>query len=385
MNKSICIYSVITNCYDDPKPVTFKNIPHILFTDNPDIKAPGWQIVDVEKTKDQRLQRKIKILGHEALEKYDVTVYIDAAITLKSTFSTILNRYTKGFIIGAHPKRKCVYAEGLAVKEQNKAPKELVNKQISEYYDNDFPSNFGMWSSGVLIRDKSLKEFNEIWHSKLEQHSHRDQLSLPWAVWKTGIRPQEINMYAYMTIAKHKSKEPLKVFYSTPFLKGNIGKANNDFIKLLPDDAWVCITDADAMFLNPDFGTRIEHIINKFGNEYQLIGCLCNRLGGLHQCYDGKFSEDMDMRNHLEIANKVLPDEIKDGAVAGFFMLFSKQTWKSVGGFKEGIITADSEFNKSIIRLKGKTGVYQGLYMFHAYRLHEQGHKNAWQSTSHLK
>ena len=78
MTKSICIYSVITNSYDDPKQITFTKIPHYLFTDDPNIKAPGWNIVLIDKTSDQRLQRKIKILGHEAIEKYDITVYIDA-------------------------------------------------------------------------------------------------------------------------------------------------------------------------------------------------------------------------------------------------------------------------------------------------------------------
>lgn len=176
----------------------------------------------------------------------------------------------------------------------------------------------------------------------------------------------------------------MKVFYSSPFRSDkNIGKANNDFIELLPDDSWVCITDADTCFLNPDYGTRIEKIIKEYGHKWDLIGCLTNRIGGKHQQYNG-FDEDLDMIKHYEIAVSELKDEMFAGVVAGFLMLFSKATWKSAGGFKENIITADIEFNKSVNRF-GKTGVYHGFYIFHAYRIWEREHKKAWHSHVHLR
>lgn len=390
MVKSICIYSVIVNDYDDPKAVIFPKIPHILFTDNPNIKAPGWQIVEVEKTKDQRLQRKLKILGHEVLEKYEATIYIDATMTLKPSFAQVLNRYKGGFVIGQHPTRKCVYAEGLAVKELNKAPKEVVNKQIAEYYDNDFPSNFGMWAAGIVIRDKTFKEFNEIWYSKLEEHSHRDQLSLPWAVWKTGIKPIEINMLTYMTIAKHKSKEPLRIVYLSPHRPDkNIGKAYNDDIALMPDNAWIVIHDSDACFLLPHSKTYLEQALKAHGDEFGLIGCITNRLGGLHQCYKGVFSEEKDISKHYENSLEAWEEfgtEIEPtSGVAGLCMIFKKETWKKAGGFKEKIITADTEFNKSVSKLGLKIGLAKGIYMFHSYRIWETEHKKAWRSVNHLK
>src|SRR5690606_39000182 len=142
-----------------------------------------------------------------------------------------------------------------------------------------------MWQTGFMIRDKSCEKLNQIWHEKLEQHSHRDQLSLPWAIKETGIKPNSIIMSQFMTVNKHKIKEPPKVFYSTPFRSDkNIGQANNGFIELLPDNAWVCLTDADACFMHPDFGTKIEQIIID-NPDFDLIGCTTNRLGGLHQLH----------------------------------------------------------------------------------------------------
>lgn len=385
-----CIYTVITNDYDTVKPITVSNIPHILFTDNPDINAKGWQIVQIEKTECQRLQRKIKILGHEALKPYDITIYIDASITLKRNFIQLLRQYRGGLMTGKHLRRNCVYAEGLEVKKQGKAPEELVNKQISNYYENNFPVNFGMWSSGFMIRDKSTKEMCEIWHEELSKHTHRDQLSLPLALYRTKIKPVEVNLNHYMTISQHKKKEPPKIYYSTPFRSDkNIGKANNDFISLLPDDAWVCITDGDALWLRPDWGKCIEEVIKEHGEEYTLIGCVTNRLGGLHQCYNNEFSQDTNMRNHYDISNELWETNgtkiESTSGVAGVCMIFKKSTWKKVGGFKENIITADTEFNKAVKRIGGKIGLAKGLYILHSYRIWETEHKKAWHSVEHLK
>lgn len=386
---NICVYSIISNDYDTVKPVVLSGIPHYLFTDNPSIQANGWIIVPIEKTGDCRLQRKIKILGHAELDKYDVTIYIDASMTLRANITQLLRTYKGGLIIGNHLKRNCVYAEGLAVKEQKKAPEEVVNKQIAEYYKNNFPVGFGMWSSGFMIRDKSTKTMCELWYSKLEEHSHRDQLSLPWAIWKTGIKPQVVRYEQFVSVQPHKKKEPVKVFYSTPFRSDkNIGKANNDFIELLPDDAWVCITDADAMFLRPDFGKCIEEIINN--TSFDLIGCVTNRLGGVHQLYNKEFSEDLNVYNHYEIANKLWEDNGSKTStttgVAGVCMIFSKKTWVKAGKFREKSITCDTEFNKSVVRVGGKIGLAEGLYMFHAYRIweHGKGRSTAQQSIKHL-
>lgn len=381
-----CIYSVLVNDYDHPQPATVKGIDHIMFTDDPDLKAKSWKIIPIEKTDDQRLQRKIKILGHPELEKYDVTIYIDASISLNNRFPQLLRSYKGGLMIGSHGKRNCVYAEGLEVKKQKKADPEAVNDQIAEYYENDFPINFGMWSSGFMIRDKSTKDMCDIWHAKLEQHTHRDQLSLPWALHETGIKPVAINMHSYMSIKPHKSKEIPKVFYSTPFDRDkDIGKANNEFIELMPDESWICITDSDAMFLNPDYGKRVEDIIMNHGDKWDLIGCLTNRIGSNHQCYNGQFSNEMDMREHWKIAHSELEDKVVDGGVAGFFMLFSKKTWRKAGGFKTKSISCDSQFNKDVRKVGGKVGVYQGLYMFHAYRINENDQRKAQQSISHLR
>lgn len=176
------------------------------------------------------------------------------------------------------------------------------------------------------------------------------------------------------------------IYYSSPYRSDkNIGKANNDFIKLLPDDAWVCITDADAMFMTPEYGSQVEEIISQHGREYGLIGVLTNRLRNPAQLYKNEFSDDMDVRKHYEIAKEVKStDVVTINMVAGVCMIFNKRVWKEVGGFREGIPTADAWFNKDLKRLGYRIGIAKGLYVFHSYRPWSYGREKTANDNSHL-
>lgn len=170
----------------------------------------------------------------------------------------------------------------------------------------------------------------------------------------------------------------------------NIGRGYNESIKHFPDDAWICINDHDSMFMYPKFGHQLNDVINRYGKEYALFGCVTNRLGGLHQLHNNEFSNDMDVRNHYQIAidraRQYGTDVEETTGVAGVLMLFNKRTWEAVGGFKEKTIIADTEFNKSIKAKKlGKIGLMKGVYLFHNYRIWQQDHKKAWADTRHLK
>lgn len=183
------------------------------------------------------------------------------------------------------------------------------------------------------------------------------------------------------------------IFDITPFRSDkNIGKAYNERIAVLPDDSWIIIRDGDCMYLTPDYGNVIERIIQNYGEEYALIGALTNRLGLTDLCYNKEFSENTDITYHYNIANKL--KYIQQAAIveadvcAGFFMIFKKETWKSVGGFSENMADApytDKRFCAKIKANGGKIGIAQDLYLFHSYRIWELSHKEAWQSTNHLR
>ena len=165
------------------------------------------------------------------------------------------------------------------------------------------------------------------------------------------------------------------IHYISPYRSDkNIGKAINDEIGHFPEGDWICLTDADSMPLLPDYGTQIEEIVSKYGRQYGLIGCSTNRLGREEQLYAG-FSEDADVRNHKEIAEEAKAKwgsevhPLEKGYVAGLCMIFSVKTWKMVGGFREGYLTWDTDFNRRVRAKNKKIGIAPGLYMFHLYRI----------------
>lgn len=179
----------------------------------------------------------------------------------------------------------------------------------------------------------------------------------------------------------------MKVHYSSPYSTDkNIGKALNDFCVMIPDEDWICLTDADAMFLTPEYGVQIEAVARS--TKYDLIGCLTNRLGRPIQRHKGVFSNDFNVKNHYDIAVDLasrnwgeVDDITKAKYVAGMFMLFRKSLWNKIK-FKENVSNFDDLFSTEVVKSGGKLGLMKGLYMFHCYRIWSDNPKG---DREHLK
>jgi GT2 family glycosyltransferase len=181
----------------------------------------------------------------------------------------------------------------------------------------------------------------------------------------------------------------MKIHYSTPFsTEKNIGKAYNEFMETVPEGDFVCLRDGDTLFLRPDWGKQIDAIIKDNAHKFKLISCVTNRLRADHQLYNNRFSNDGNISNHLNIANDLYEmyyDEVLPTSyVAGLCLIFNKDTWKAVGGFRENSILFDKEFNTDIRAKFGGNpiGIAKGLYLFHLYRW---GSKDPYNDTQHLK
>lgn len=184
----------------------------------------------------------------------------------------------------------------------------------------------------------------------------------------------------------------MKIFYISPYsIEKNISGAINDAILQLnpSDEDWVVLRDGDSMFLTPDYGRAIDYAVKVYGDEYQLIGCMTNRLFNDYQLVPNMFDE-MDLKKHYSVANElswkhneVIPYNM-EAPIAGFFMLFSVAIWKAVGGFRNNSVTFDTEFTQEVRIKGGKVGIMPGLYMLHAYRLWAMDREEAKGSVWHL-
>lgn len=160
------------------------------------------------------------------------------------------------------------------------------------------------------------------------------------------------------------------IHFIQPFARDkNIGREYNERISELPDDCYICLRDQDTLPLRSDWGEQIYQAIED-NVEYDIIGCVTNRLRAPYQLVDGKFNSDPDISNHIKIANEQWErygtEVMQVPVVAGMCMIFHKSVWDEIR-FKENSIFFDKEFCNAA-RKKYKIGVAKGIYLFHLYR-----------------
>lgn len=178
-----------------------------------------------------------------------------------------------------------------------------------------------------------------------------------------------------------------QIFYITPYKAGDIGGGINESIALLPSDAWVCLRDADTLFLTSDVQKQIAEIVES-NPPYDLIGCRTNRLRSDYQVLEReRLFNCSDINIHIETAKYmaannwgVLTPLPAPEVIAGMFMLFRKSLWEKVK-FPRHSIHFDSEYSKCLRAIGGKLALAQGIYLFHLYRW---GKENPYAAIDHL-
>lgn len=163
----------------------------------------------------------------------------------------------------------------------------------------------------------------------------------------------------------------MNIYYTNGFnIEKKIGQAHNDFAKLVPNDEdWIVFSDQDVCFLQPHTGLLIHDAIRLFGNEYDIMGVMTNRIGLDHQRYPG-MEKQSDISVHYMLSNKLAEKTmtIKEcSVVAGMVMIMSKRTWYQLGGFTPGI-HFDSDFCKEAKKTGYKMGIIENIYVLHLYR-----------------
>jgi len=190
------IFTVILGSYDYiPKPNKFNGWDNILFTDQrPEIK--GYNTVYyVNRTDNPALEsRRLKWLSHIFLKEYDLVCYIDGNMTLR--YEPESNPFRV-----FHEKRNGVIQEAQACNGYlHRCTSESINEQIEAFKRDGFKDDQGLYYNGFFCR-KHLKEENDLCELVFEicqKYTPRDQLALPYAMWKLGYKPENIKQVDYM-------------------------------------------------------------------------------------------------------------------------------------------------------------------------------------------
>jgi hypothetical protein len=187
----IAIVSAIFGGRDEPKPIDeLDTSARVLFTDGDG--APGWTVERMTADADpRRTARSIKALALEMVDA-DVVVWIDGRIVLRGQpLRPLISRALATTDIAGfpHPWRDCAYEEARECGSLGLAPTAALDAQVSAYEADRFPRRAGLWNTMVLARRKTdeMVDLGRAWWSEMQRHTLRDQVSLPYLLWKRGI------------------------------------------------------------------------------------------------------------------------------------------------------------------------------------------------------
>lgn len=194
------IYSVNIGGYDDfntPK-IFDKSTRYILFTDNKYFKSKVWEVYHIdfitEDLDNRKKARFIKTNPHIVLPNHDINIWIDHCYVPRfdDTKGMLgeMNFMNTNIMCYKHNVRNCIYKEAEVVKNDRLDYPNIVNEQMDKYNLAGFPSNYGLFDSGFIIRknNNDITRFNETWWNEIKNQSGRDQLSQVYSSWKTNVK-----------------------------------------------------------------------------------------------------------------------------------------------------------------------------------------------------
>ena len=198
------VYTCITGNYEAIQGLSVKS-PHFDYVCYTDQKTTSdfWEIrpipESVKKYDNKRINRYIKLHPHEFFPEYGISVYIDGNVDIRGDLENYLNTNCRdnsiSLFIGKHPKRDCIYDEAKEVVKIKKDTADNVDPQIERYEKEGFPKKFGLTQNCIVIRrhnDRKCIETMNVWWNEVLNGSYRDQLSLFYALWKTGNKSYKI-------------------------------------------------------------------------------------------------------------------------------------------------------------------------------------------------
>lgn len=364
-----------------------------MFTDDPGLDCPGWEKVIVPRAADPVLEsRRIKICPHRYF-KADLYIYMDASHAIRDDLNRLVDATFKGgFTAFEHPARICAYEEVEAIIRNNRAPEEVVRRHIAVYEAEGFPRGSGLFLNGFFMRDNSFNDFCEHWLREVETHSRRDQISFPYLVWKyqpqlTVVAPHIRKQYLQVRPHTGARGKP-QIWYFVPGAGDkNLGAAINRHCEIVPsEDDWILVRDNDTLFAQPFINKQIEDIIERHGDDFDVLSCYTNRLGLKHQLPEGLMSEPslikLKEKSDYYFTKYYSDVERVYEPVAGLFLLFQKKTWRA-HPFEQGLAEGefiDYRFTNGLLKRGYRLGLCKGIFLIHMYRIW----KNA-RDTSHLR
>lgn len=193
--KEIVLYSCIVNGRDEPKPCLVDDgFQRVLFTDNLRLCAPSWEIRPLE----WKCQDPVRTCRYHKHHPFDLFPYAKYAIWLDMThwpYRSLKPLLTDSVLsVHRHNERSTIKAESKRCAELQLDDPVLLQTQAMYYFKEGFQDNYGLYSTSCLVMNNCpiYRQLSEIWWDEVCKWSKRDQVSLPYCLWRLGIVPDII-------------------------------------------------------------------------------------------------------------------------------------------------------------------------------------------------
>ena len=202
-SKKCVVYSCVTGNYDNIKEPLIKLCDYVMFTDSLKINSNNWNIRilpdKLANKKGNLANRYIKFHPFEFFKDYDYAIYIDGNVQVISDprqLCKIASNSKIGLAMHSHSSRNCLYNEALACKIMRRGNKKKIDQQILKYRKEGFPKKFGLCEATIIVYDlknKNAQLISNAWYEEfLNSSSGRDQLALPYVIWKNNFKIEDI-------------------------------------------------------------------------------------------------------------------------------------------------------------------------------------------------
>ena len=200
--EKLIVYTCITDDYDLlVRPVfTSEDIRYICFTSRPDIEVTGWELRPIDSSLSGYppglINRRYKFFPWDFLPQHEWSIYVDGNIRILSDPRPLIgNSKESGIQLLAppHAERRaieeeleaCVYwrkLQGTAIR--------IAHERVAYYTSDGFVDANNLTENNILFRPgdpTGVRPAMEMWWDELKYFSGRDQISLPYVIWKSGL------------------------------------------------------------------------------------------------------------------------------------------------------------------------------------------------------
>jgi hypothetical protein len=171
-------------------------------------------------------------------------------------------------------------------------------------------------------------------------------------------------------------RSSMSFFHVVPYsLNRQIATAYNEAVKLVPGNIeWILFTDADIMFLTPNYGHLIDDVLRR-NPEPALYSAVTNRTHAKQFLGNEGYMQTSDMLRLRKLAIERCSEHgsqvTRTGPpVSGYFMLFSRKVWEAVGGFQgKDMLGVDWAFSDAVHNAGYPIYRIEGMFVAHFHRL----------------